>query len=129
MEELEKCENEITILNMQVPEQQKTCKALKCENDELNKTVDEISRMDLKGIVEGSRIQFQLEEDLKNTKDEIFTLMDINSFLMEKLHKVKTDLEKMLKWAVSLPTMANPNCQRDGSDFSARLIISKNNVS
>lgn len=42
IKKLSKCAYKTTKLNGQIAEQQSTCMALTCENDELNKTVDEI---------------------------------------------------------------------------------------
>lgn len=85
IEELLKCANETTKPNVQITEQQATCMALTCENNELNQTIDKISKKDLKGKGKGSRIQFQLEEDLTNAKVDLSILMNKNTILEDEL--------------------------------------------
>lgn len=87
-------------LSVQVSEQQATCKTLTDENNQLKKKIDEVSKKDFKGKSEGSKIQFKLEEELTNAKDDLSTSIDRNSLLEEEQTKVKTKFEKALKWTV-----------------------------
>ncbi|PHT43283.1 hypothetical protein CQW23_17308 [Capsicum baccatum] len=95
--DLAKYEEQMVELSVQIVKHQATCKTLACENDLLNKRVDEISKKESKGRNEGRRIQFQLEEDLINVKANLTSSLDRNSILEEKLVKMKTILEKPLK--------------------------------
>lgn len=108
-EELSKYTDEIMKLNTQISEHQATCMGLVYENDELNKTVNEISKKDLKGKGEGSKIQFQLEEDLTKAKIDLSILMNRNSIYENELTKVKTDLDKSRKWIGSLQALTDPD--------------------
>ncbi|PHT81102.1 hypothetical protein T459_14117 [Capsicum annuum] len=96
-EELAKCEEEIGEMSIQMTEQQATCNR------------------------EGIRIQFQLEEELTHVKAYLSTSIDKNSFLEGELTKMKTKLEKALKWTVHSQAMTNPHSQEDGPISSVKL--------
>lgn len=66
----------------------------------MNKKLDEISKQDLKGKGGGSIIQFQLEEELTNVKDDLTTSIDKNYILEKEITKLMTKFEKVLKWTV-----------------------------
>lgn len=55
-------------LSLKVVEHYVTYKTMACENDLLSKRIYEISKKNSKGKSEGSRIQFQLEEELTLSK-------------------------------------------------------------
>ncbi|XP_047267722.1 uncharacterized protein LOC124898124 [Capsicum annuum] len=96
------------------------------------KRVDEISKRNLKGKSEGSRIQFQLEEELTHAKAELVASLNRNSTLEEELIRMNTELEKALKWtgpSQAMTNLANQessikgglgyNIQEDGSSILA----------
>lgn len=63
----------------------------------LKKKLDEVSKKEFKGKGEGSKIQFQLEKDLMNVKDDLSTSINRRSILEEELTIVKNKLGKALK--------------------------------
>lgn len=89
-------------LNMKIAEQQTTYMTLTYENNELNKTIDEISKKDLKGKSWGNRIQFQLEENLTNAKANLSILMNKNTILVDELTKLRLILRNFASGLVFL---------------------------
>lgn len=110
-EELEKYEDQMVELSVQVTEHQATYKTLTCENDLLNNRIDEISKKQSKVKREGRRIQYQLEEELTNVKADLIE----NSFLEEELSKLKTKLVKAIKCTTSSHAVTNSAIQEYNS--------------
>ncbi|KAF3619234.1 hypothetical protein FXO37_33810 [Capsicum annuum] len=102
--------------------------ALTCENYGLNKTIDDFSKKNLKGKGKGSRIQFQLEEDLTNAKADLSILMNQNPILKDEITQVKTNLKKACKWTSSCQVVTNPNSHEDGSIHLVKLTRSMDTV-
>ncbi|KAF3625887.1 hypothetical protein FXO38_29545 [Capsicum annuum] len=102
--------------------------ALTCENYGLNKTIDDFSKKNLKGKGKGSRIQFQLEEDLTNAKADLSILMNQNPILKDEITQVKTNLKKACKWTSSSQVVTNPNSHEDGSIHLVKLTRSMDTV-
>lgn len=78
-------------------ELQASDKSLFYDNSILSTNLSEISKHYLKRKGKGSRIQFELEEELAKVKADLTTSLERNSELERKLVRDKVDLEKALK--------------------------------
>lgn len=67
-EDLVKYEEKMVELSVHVVEHQATLQNLSCENNVLNTRLDKITKQNYKGKGKESTIQFQLEEELIQTK-------------------------------------------------------------
>lgn len=100
-ESLDKYEEEMVELSVQVAELQATGKTLFYENDLLDKKINEVPMYDSKGKSERSQMKFQLEEELGRTKIDLTTSLERNAKLDRKLVQVKAEAEKDLRWTTS----------------------------
>lgn len=83
--DLTKFEGEIMDLGVQPLEYHTKCKTLSCKNDLLHNKLDEFTMRNHKGKSKRNMIQFQLEEELTETKTNIDALLKKNLVLEKEL--------------------------------------------